>query len=90
MAAVVCYSLLLLQGEDPVLAGRMVAAEVAGIQSMPVLGCVKHYMGNNQEYNRNTVSANIPVRAAMELYHIPFQAAVDAGVGSAMCSYNRK
>ena len=47
------YSLLLpavlqYQGEDPVLAGRMVAAEVAGIQSMPVLGCVKHYVNNNQ------------------------------------------
>jgi hypothetical protein len=37
------------QGEDPVLAGDMVAAEVSGIQSVPgILACVKHYVGNNQ------------------------------------------
>ena len=29
------------QGEDPVLASKMVAAEVAGIQSQNVSGCVK-------------------------------------------------
>ena len=48
--------------------------------------CVKHFIGNNQEYNRNTVSANIPNRAFMEAYTIPYAAAVDAGVGTAMCS----
>lgn len=78
------------QGEDPVLAGEMVAAEVSGIQSVPgILACVKHFVGNNQEFNRNTVSANVGERALRELYYAPFAAAVDAGVGSAMCSYNR-
>jgi beta-glucosidase len=42
-----------------------------------------------QEHNRDSVSANVPQRAAMELYLKPFWAAIDAGVGSAMCSYNR-
>jgi beta-glucosidase len=37
----------------------------------------------------NTVSENVPKRAFMELYTRNFQAAVDAGVGSVMCSYNR-
>lgn len=32
------------------------------------------------------MSSNVPIRAAKELYYKPFQAAVDAGVGSAMCS----
>ena len=35
------------------------------------------------------MSANVGNRAAKELYYKPFAAAVDAGVGSAMCSYNR-
>ena len=32
------------------------------------------------------MSANVPDRAAKELYYKVFGAAVDAGVGSAMCS----
>ena len=35
------------------------------------------------------MSSNVPDRAAKELYYKPFAAAVDAGVGSAMCSYVR-
>ena len=42
-----------------------------------------------QEYNRNTVSENVDDRTNYEMYYQPFQAAVNAGVGSAMCSYNR-
>lgn len=41
--------------------------------------CVKHYMGNNQEYDRNSASSNIPNRAAKELYYQPYASAVDAG-----------
>ena len=67
----------------------MVAAEVVGIQSQNVSGCVKHYVFNNEEDDRSGMSANVGNRAAKELYYKPFAAAVDAGVGSAMCSYNR-
>jgi beta-glucosidase len=77
------------QGEDPVLASKMVAAEVYGIQSQNISGCVKHFVDNNQENDRSGESNNIQQRAQWELYYQPFQAAVDAGVGSAMCSYNR-
>ena len=52
-------------------------------------GCVKHYVFNNEEDDRSGMSANVGNRAAKELYYKPFAAAVDAGVGSAMCSYNR-
>ena len=53
----------------------------------PILpGCVKHYVFNNEEDDRSGMSANVPDRAAKELYYKPFGAAVDAGVGSAMCS----
>jgi beta-glucosidase len=76
-------------GEDPHLASRMVYREVEGIQSVPISGCVKHFVDNNQEYDRSGVSANVPDRAQWELYYQAFGAAVEAGVGSAMCSYNR-
>ena len=64
----------------------MVAAEVKGIQKNNISACVKHYVFNSQENDRSGMSSNVPVRAAKELYYKPFQAAVDAGVGSAMCS----
>ena len=62
----------------------MVAAEVVGIQSQNVSGCVKHYVANNEETDRSGMSSNVGDRAMRELYYKPFQAAVDAGVGSAM------
>ncbi len=70
------------------MASRLVSAEVAGIQSANVSACVKHLLGNNQEMNRGGVDVHMPRRAYMEAYIQPFLAAVDAGVGSAMCSYN--
>jgi hypothetical protein len=73
-------------GEDPFLASQMVSAEVVGIQSQNVSGCVKHFVFNAIEDDRSGMSSNVPNRAAKELYYRPFQAAVDAGVGSAMCS----
>jgi beta-glucosidase-like glycosyl hydrolase len=67
----------------------MVAAEIWGIQSQNISGCVKHYTFNNEETDRSGMSSNVDQRPAKELYFKPFAAAVDAGVGSAMCSYNR-
>lgn len=64
----------------------MCATEIKGIQSQNVSACVKHYVFNNEETDRSGMSANVPDRAAKELYYKPFLAAVDAGVGSAMCS----
>lgn len=72
--------------QDPVLAATMLPAEIAGIQSQNISANAKHFVCNNQEYNRNSVSENVPQRAFMELYTPGFQAAVDAGVGSIMCS----
>ena len=56
----------------------MVYAEVIGIQSQNVSGCVKHYVFNNEESDRSGMSANVGNRAAKELYYKPFAAAVDA------------
>ena len=76
-------------GEDPYLASTLVQPEIKGIQSFPVSACIKHFIDNSQELARWTVSENVPQRAQWELYYPAFQAAVDAGVGTAMASYNR-
>lgn len=50
---------------------------------------MKHWLGNEQEHNRETMSSNIGDRATHELYVWPFMNAVRANVASVMCSYNK-
>ena len=76
-------------GEDPHLTGVIGAALVRGLQSRPVLATAKHFVLNEQEANRMTSSSDVDERTLHELYLAPFEAAVKAGVGSIMCSYNR-
>ena len=78
-----------LSGEDPFLGSVMIQPTIRGIQSNGVIANMKHYINNNQETNRGNVSANDDDRTRMEMYATPFGAAVEAGVLSAMCSYNR-
>ncbi|MFC6757531.1 MULTISPECIES: beta-glucosidase [Haloarcula] len=75
--------------EDPVLASDLGRALVAGIESEDVLATVKHFVANNQETGRTTVSADVDERTLRELYLPPFRAAVEAGVSSVMTAYNR-
>jgi beta-glucosidase len=75
-------------GEDPALSSAYSSEVVKGIQAKGVIACSKHFADNNQEYDRTTVSAIVDERTQWELYYPQFQAAVDAGVGSIMCSYN--
>src|SRR6201997_3925482 len=77
-------------GEDPVLAGKMVASVIRGIQAQHVLGDIKHYALNDQESGRNAVNITIDKRAARERDLLAFEIGIEesdpAGV---MCSYNR-
>jgi len=75
--------------EDPVLSGSMAAAVVGGIQSEDVVATPKHYVANNQETARASVSAEVDERVLRELYLPAFRDAVDAGAGSVMTAYNR-
>src|SRR6266436_571074 len=76
-------------GEDPFLASRMAVAVIEGIQSRHVVATAKHFMGNNQEYDRNNVSSNIDQRTMREIYLPAFEASVkEARVGALMDSYN--
>src|ERR1700678_76797 len=78
-------------GEDPCLAGQMTAAYVTGVQSQGIMDQVKHYAVYNNETNRNDSSDDdvVQERAEKEIYMPAFQAAVNAGVDSAMCAYSQ-
>ena len=62
---------------------------VRGIQSHGVIANAKHYVHNNQESDRQGGVMVVDERTHWEIYMPPFAAAVRAGVGSVMCSYNR-
>ena len=76
-------------GEDPFLSARTAVAYIKGIQSQGVSATVKHFMGNNQEYDRHNIDSVIDERTMREIYLPVFEAAVkEAHVGAIMDSYN--
>lgn len=76
--------------EDPHLASRMAVAYISGLQEQGVGGCIKHFVCNDQEYERFSISAQVPARAMHEVYLPPFKAAVQqANVWTIMSAYNR-
>ena len=75
-------------GEDPYLAGAMAAAEIPGLQSQGVIATAKHFVCNDQETQRTSVSADVDPRTLQEIYAAPFLASVRAGAGAVMASYN--
>ena len=77
-------------GEDPVLAGKMVAASIKGLQAQHVIGDIKHFALNDQESGRKAFNVNIDKRAARESDLLAFEIGIhDSNVGAVMCSYNR-
>ncbi len=77
-------------GEDPVLAGTLVAKLIEGTQSAHVIGDIKHYAFNDQESGRTAVNIHIGERAARESDLLAFEIGVTQGHPAAvMCSYNR-
>ena len=76
-------------GEDPFLASRTAVAYILGMQSQGVSATAKHYLGNNQEYDRHNIDSIIDERTMREIYLPVFEAAVkEAHVGAIMDSYN--
>jgi len=78
------------QTEDPYLNKKSVVAVVRGVQSQRVAACIKHFICNNQETNRFTVSSEVSERALQEIYYPAFKAAVqEADAWSVMSCYNK-
>ncbi len=79
-----CYS------EDPFLSAQIVVAYITGVQSKGVSATVKHFVGNESEFERMTMSSEIDERALREIYLPPFEAAVkEAHTWAVMSAYNR-
>ncbi|KAK8093378.1 beta-glucosidase [Apiospora hydei] len=77
--------------EDPFLSGAMAAAVVAGVQSHAgVAACIKHFVCNDQEHERQAVDCVVSERALREIYLMPFMLAQrDAKPLCYMTSYSR-
>lgn len=76
-------------GEDPLLDGALASAYVQGLKSQGVAGTIKHFVGNDQEFDRDHISSEIDERTLREIYLKPFEIAVKQG--GALCvmdSYN--
>ncbi len=79
-----CYS------EDPYLSGRLAVAFVEGVQGQGVGACVKHFVCNDSEFERMTISSEVDERTLREIYLLPFEMAVKgADPWTIMGSYNR-
>ena len=72
-------------GEDPMLTGAMGAAEIRGAQAQGVMAQAKHYVA----YESDSYNIFVDQQTLHEVYVAPFVQAVNAGVSSVMCSYNR-
>lgn len=76
--------------EDAYLSGMLAGAMVRGLQSRAVAACLKHFAVNNQETDRQRVSAVVDERTLHETYLRSFEIAIrESDPWAVMSSYNR-
>ncbi|MBE6254316.1 MAG: hypothetical protein E7105_02215 [Prevotella sp.] len=76
-------------GEDPYMSGQIGKYIVRGIQSMPVMACLKHFEIEGKQAYRKTCDEIIAERDLMGFFGTNFRTALQEGVPlSLMSSYN--
>lgn len=74
--------------EDPYLTGAMAVAQLQGLSTTKVTGTIKHFAGNNREFNRHFVNSVVSQRALREIYLKAFEmAVVEGGAYNIMTTY---
>ena len=74
--------------EDPILTGRICAAQVKAMGKWGIGSTVKHFCANNQEVGRSTSDSVISERCLREIYLKGFEIAVkEGGARSVMTTY---
>lgn len=75
--------------EDPYLTGELGASFINGIQSEGVGASLKHFAGNNQEFEKMVTSSEIDERTLREIYLSAFERIIKkSDPWTVMCSYN--
>ncbi len=75
--------------EDPYLSARLAVAYITGLQREGVGASIKHYVCNDEEFERTSISSEVRERVMREIYLQPFEAAVrEAKPWTIMASYN--
>ena len=76
--------------EDPYLTGVMASAYIKGLQDKGVGACIKHFVCNDQEFERNSISSEVDERTLREIYLEPFRIAIrNSNPWTIMTGYNR-
>ena len=79
-----CYS------EDPFLSGMIASAYIKGIQDKGKGACIKHFVANDQEFQRQSISSEVDERTLREIYLEPFRIAIrNSNPWAVMSAYNR-
>lgn len=74
--------------EDPLVTGKMAAAQIRGMHRAGVTGAVKHFCANNQEIGRFTTNSIVSERALREIYLRGYEIAVrEAQADAIMTTY---
>jgi beta-glucosidase len=74
--------------EDPLLTGKIAAAQLRAMNKYKVTGTIKHFACNNQEFHRHDVDSVVSERALREIYLRGYEIAVkEGGAYSVMSTY---
>ncbi len=76
--------------EDPHLTGELAVAYVQGLQQNGIAACPKHFVANDTEFERHSISSEIDERTLREMYLKPFEMVVRrAAPWTIMSAYNK-